>query len=139
MDRVTAAPSAPPDRHLTRSSDDSRRTDTLCPSPPAVEAYLAAHATAAPRETADLFTDDAVVHDDGRTYRGRDEIVGWRTDVARSFTYTTTRLSAVRDDPEVAVTDRVVGDFPGGRVDLRSVFTTDPSGLISALRISVVE
>lgn len=115
--------------------------DVSTPSvlPPAVEAYLAAHGTAAPRETADLFTDDAVVHDDGRTYRGRDEIVGWRTDVARSFTYTTTRLAAAREDAEVTVTERLDGDFPGGRVDLRSAFTMDPSGAIAALRISVVE
>lgn len=107
--------------------------------PPTVEAYLVAHATTAPRETADLFTDEAVVSDDGRTYRGRDEIIGWRTDVARSFTYTTTRLATARDDAEVTVTERLEGDFPGGRVDLRSTFTMDPSGAIAALRIGVVE
>ena len=57
--------------------------------------------------------------DEGRTYRGRAEIIGWRESVASQWTFTTTVTSSepISDD-EYRVTAHVVGDFPGGVVDL---------------------
>ena len=85
---------------------------------------------------AELFAPDAVVSDDGSTYRGREEIVGWLTGQASEFTTTSTRLSADRTDRTVVVVTRVEGNFPGGRVDLRNVCTLDGAGQLTTLTIT---
>lgn len=84
----------------------------------------------------ELFTPDAEVADDGRTYRGRAEITGWIFGAASEFTTTSTRLSADCSDHQATVVIRVEGNFPGGRVDLRHDFTLDPAGRISTLSIA---
>ncbi|HEY9313686.1 nuclear transport factor 2 family protein [Williamsia sp.] len=104
--------------------------------PASVTAYLAAAPGADPAIIAGLFAPDAVVVDDGHIYRGRAEIVSWRTDVARSFTYTTTRLHTDLHDHSVVVAERIEGNFPGGRIDLASRFAVDTTGQISSLTIA---
>ncbi len=74
--------------------------------------------------------------DDGRTYRGREEITVWLTGPASEFTTTSTRLSADRTDQTVVVVIRVEGNFPGGRVELRNFFTLDGTGRLTTLTIS---
>jgi ketosteroid isomerase-like protein len=63
------------------------------------EAYLA------------LFDDDAVVEDEGNTYRGIEAIRQWRADVP-TVTYDITAVDAAADGGVVA-TATVTGDFPG--------------------------
>lgn len=71
-----------------------------------------------------FFTSDAVVRDDGHTYRGTDEIRGWLARVAGEFTWTATLTGATRlDAARYEVRQRIEGDFPGGVVDLRYRFT----------------
>ena len=84
----------------------------------------------------DLFTSNAQVTDDGRTYRGRDEILGWLAGPASEYTTTSTQLSAEGTDSTVTVEIRIEGNFPGGVVDLRNTFALDPSGLITTLSIA---
>ena len=62
------------------------------------EAYLA------------LFDDDAVVEDEGKTYRGIEAIRQWRTDVPQ-VTYDITAADVQADG--VVVTATITGDFPG--------------------------
>ncbi|MBO0594736.1 nuclear transport factor 2 family protein [Nesterenkonia sp. E16_7] len=112
-----------------------RRTEL----PAVVTAFLASDATSSPQATAELFTDQAVVLDDGRTYRGREAILGWRKGAARAFSYTKTMRSARQRGPLIEIVECLEGDFPGGRVDLRSTFTVEPAGLISSLRITVAD
>ncbi|GHJ35541.1 nuclear transport factor 2 family protein [Streptomyces sp. TS71-3] len=92
--------------------------------PEAVTAYLAAHATRDPDATAACCTEDAVVVDEGHTYRGKDEIRAWRARTASAYTYTSELVAAERVDDEHYVTvHHLEGDFPGGTVDLRFRFT----------------
>jgi hypothetical protein len=82
------------------------------------------------------FTDDAVVTDEGRTYRGRDEIRRWRADVNAAYEFTVDVLGDTTDDPTGHdVTARLVGNFPGGTVDLVHRFELR-DGLIAALHIA---
>ena len=104
--------------------------------PTAVTEYLQAALDADPAALADLFTEDAIVVDDGKTYRGRGEIASWRSEVARSFTYTTTRLRTEGHADAIVVINRIEGDFPGGRIDLANRFTMDKAKRISALTIA---
>ena len=104
--------------------------------PTAVTEYLQAAPDADPAALADLFTEDAIVVDDGKTYRGRDEIASWRSEVAHSFTYTTTRLRTEEHADAIVVINRIEGNFPGGRIDLSNRFTMDEARQISSLTIA---
>ena len=57
-----------------------------------------------------LFAPDAVVTDEGRTHRGRDEIRRWR-DGTPQVTYDVTDIAT--DDGAAVVTATITGDFPG--------------------------
>lgn len=106
--------------------------------PPTVAAFTAANSRTNPREVSELFTEDAVVVDDGNTYYGRASIASWRRRLAQSASYTKTFLSARPAGQTLEVLERVEGDFPGGRVNLLSTFTLDASGLIKSVRIAAV-
>lgn len=104
--------------------------------PTAVTEYLQATPDADPAALADLFTEDAIAVDDGKTYRGRGEIASWRSEVAHSFTYTTTRLRTEEHADAIVVINRIEGNFPGGRIDLANRFTMDEAKRISSLTIA---
>jgi len=73
-----------------------------------------------------LYADDAVVTDDGKTYRGRDEIRDWLELAASEYIYTTELVDARRIDANTYVTvNHLEGDFPGGAVDLQFTFTLE--------------
>jgi hypothetical protein len=91
--------------------------------PPDVEAFVS------------LFTDDATVVDEGRTYHGLGEVRAWRTGPAIKYTYTTEVFGS--DAPSAGrylVTGRLTGNFPGRTADLRWDFTVT-GNLISRLVI----
>jgi SnoaL-like domain len=74
--------------------------------------------------TAALFTDDAVVVDEGETYRGRNAIRAWRAGPASKYMYTTTILGVSDQGADrQLVTARLDGNFPGGTIVLRHDFT----------------
>ena len=107
------------------------------PLPTAVAGYFALIDGADKRGIIDLFSPDAVVTDDGRSYRGRGEITRWLGTAASEYTVTSTRLSVESAGGVVTVTTRLEGNFPGGIVDLRNIFTLDAAGLITSLQITV--
>jgi ketosteroid isomerase-like protein len=82
------------------------------------------------------FTSDAVVHDEGQTFHGHDEIRRWRETVTSRFTYTVTVLGSEEVSPdEWVVRVRLDGNFPGGTARLRFRLTLR-DGLISQLTIA---
>jgi uncharacterized protein (TIGR02246 family) len=73
-----------------------------------------------------LFADDAVVVDEGRTWRGTSEIRAWRDGVASAYQYTTEVLGVDAAGGENYVARaHLEGNFPGGTVDLQHRFTVD--------------
>jgi hypothetical protein len=82
------------------------------------------------------FTVDGKAVDEGETYEGRDAIRGWREAVRSKYTYTAevTGTRALGDDRH-GVDVHVVGDFPGGVVDLTYAFTLR-GDLIAALEVT---
>ena len=73
-----------------------------------------------------LFTDDAVVVDEGKTRHGVDDIRAWREGPASRYQYTTEVLDCESTgDGAYVVTGRLRGNFPGGTVDLKWRFTLD--------------
>ncbi len=98
--------------------------------PAAITAYLPAHQARDTDAAIGSFAAAAVVTDEGRTCRGRDEVRGWLDGAAGQYTYTrefagATRIGAARFD----VLQHLEGDFPGGSADLHYRFTVDGASI----------
>ena len=85
------------------------------------------------------FTEDAVVLDENRHWRGADAIRQWRENVATAYEYTVAiigsqALGELDGGQRREVYTHLEGNFPGGQVDLTNRFT--PRGdLIMGLEI----
>lgn len=84
-------------------------------------------------KVAALFTEDAVVSDQGETFRGREEIRGWIDGSIHLFTTTLTFLGARDVDGMVGASYRLEGDFPGGVAELEYQFHLNDDGKIVQL------
>jgi len=85
-------------------------------------------------QIARCFTQDAVVVDEGQTYRGHEAIESWQREAQKKFNYTVEPVSASRDGERLTVTASVVGNFPGSPVQLDHVFDL-AGGRIKSLEI----
>lgn len=102
--------------------------------PTAVSTYLTAHGGGDVTTAMATFTADAVVTDEGHTYRTRDEIENWLTSAGSEYTYTTEYRGATTTAAGVDVIQHLEGDFPGGSADLHYRFALE-RGSISRLTI----
>src|SRR5689334_15984714 len=94
--------------------------------PKAVRRYFDLDAEHDVEELVALFTNDAVVIDEGRRREGTDAIRSWRTEVADRFEYRTTLLDApASEGANYRARARLDGNFPGGTVELNYDFVTD--------------
>lgn len=84
-------------------------------------------------KVAALFAADAVVSDQGETFRGLDEIRDWIDGSIHLFTTTLTFLGAREVDGMVGASYRLEGDFPGGVADLEYQFHLTDDGKIARL------
>jgi hypothetical protein len=95
---------------------------TELPGP--IRRFLAAHVAGDADTAIGAFTVDASVVDEGHTYRGTQEILGFLRNAGSEFTYTTELTGAQRiDHAHWAAVHHLEGDFPGGVVDLTYRFT----------------
>jgi ketosteroid isomerase-like protein len=93
-------------------------------TPTVVTRYLAAADARDFDALVACFTEDGTVFDEGRTYRGRDEIRGWRESLASKWEFTTSvTASEPAGDGGHLVRTHVEGNFPGGVADLTYRFT----------------
>lgn len=96
-------------------------SDTL---PTTVRAFVAAHVDRDADTASSFLSDDAVVVDQGETFRGREDVHAFLRDAGSEFEYTTEQIGARRvDDAHWVVTLRLEGTFPGGVADLDYRFT----------------
>ena len=92
--------------------------------PPPIAAYFAADSSDA-NAVARCFSESAVVIDERREHRGRPAITRWKAEATAKYHYTSEPLAVEASGPDVTVTARVTGDFPGSPVELRYRFTLD--------------
>lgn len=71
---------------------------------------------------AQCFTENAVVKDEGRTFKGRAAIKQWKADVSAKYQYICEPFTYERQHGKVIVTSRLTGNFPGSPVNLRFLF-----------------
>ena len=77
------------------------------------------------------FTDDAVVKDEGHTYKGRAAIKQWKTGTSTKYEYTSEPVACGEKDGKIVVTSHLVGNFPGSPVDLRFFFKLEGDKIVS--------
>jgi ketosteroid isomerase-like protein len=111
-------------------------TTTTPGLPTPIRSFLAAHVARDAETALRAFIPDAVVVDDGSTYRGTAEVRDFLSRAGSEFTYTTTLIGVEQlPDEEWVAVNRIEGDFPGGVADLRYRFTMRGE-LIAALTIA---
>jgi hypothetical protein len=94
--------------------------------PAVITTYLVAHRSSDGETAIRAFAVDAVVTDEGRTYRGREEIRTWLGRAGGEYTFTTEFTAAARiGQAQFDVVQHLEGNFPGGVVDLHFRFTLD--------------
>jgi len=91
--------------------------------PKPVTIYLAAVEAKDTDMLALCFADDALVHDEGRDYRGLDAIRSWKQETQTKYKYVMKPLDASVSQKTVKLRARLTGDFPGSPVDLDYTFT----------------
>lgn len=77
------------------------------------------------------FTENAVVKDEGHTYKGRAAIKQWKADVSTKYKYTCEPMAGEEKDGRTIVTCHLVGNFPGSPVDLRFFFKLEGEKIAS--------
>jgi hypothetical protein len=104
--------------------------------PATITVFLTAHTRRDAEAAIRSFTTDAVVVDDGSTFRGTAAVLDFLRRGGSEFTYTTSLVGAQRiDDERWTATNHLEGDFPGGVVDLVYRFALRDD-LISELTIA---
>ncbi len=89
--------------------------------PGPIAAYFAADQEGG-EAVAQCFTENAVVKDEGQTYRGRAAIKQWKADISARYQYTSEPLACEQKNGTIVVTSRLTGNFPGSPVNLRFFF-----------------
>lgn len=93
--------------------------------PGPIARYFAADKRSDATAIANIFTDDAIVQDERRTYAGRDAIQQWKIASSGKYTYTVDPFAIADEAGVTVITARLVGDFPGSPIDLRYRFSLD--------------
>lgn len=102
------------------------------PSP--IQTYFTAEAPQDGARLAAVFAPDAIVHDEGATHRGPEEIVAWWKAAKARYRHRAEPLDMTEAGGKHLVRARVSGDFPGSPAVL--TFTFGLRGeLIDELRI----
>ena len=83
---------------------------------------------------AENFSDDAVVHDEGKTYRGRSEIQEWNEMTNAKYKTKYEPLQVEANGSEITLTSKVSGTFDGSPVVIKYHFQTK-NNKISSLSI----
>ncbi len=68
------------------------------------------------------FTEDAIVRDEGRTYKGHDAIRQWKEESSAKYTYVSEPFAIETEGNRTIVSSHLTGDFPGSPIDLRYAF-----------------
>ena len=99
--------------------------------PKPIVTYLAAVDAKDASKLALCFSDDAVVHDEGGDYHGRDAIKAWSEETQRKYNYALEALDTSVTGKTVRVRARVTGSFPGSPIELDYLFTLANDKIIS--------
>ena len=110
----------------------SRALDLLVidlPTPIAI--YITAENSGDTEALAECFAENAVVRDEGHTFKGVDAIKQWKAETKKKYQYTVEPLTIAQEDGKIIVTNRLTGSFPGSPIELEFVFMLDGDKIVS--------
>ena len=102
--------------------------------PAAIDRYVKAENSGDVEALAECFAPDAVVRDEGRTYRGLAAIKAWKAATKKKYNHTVAPLDVVRRGGRTVLKVRLSGNFPGSPVTLEFSFVLE-GGKIASLEI----
>jgi hypothetical protein len=91
--------------------------------PPIIQKYIDASNAHDVKSILARFADDAVVHDENATHRGKIDIERWITTTIEKYKFQFKPLSSQQRDNETVVSVEVSGTFPGSPISLDYQFT----------------
>jgi ketosteroid isomerase-like protein len=77
------------------------------------------------------FSEDALVHDEGKDFHGKKLIEDWVVKTIEKYKFQFKPLSVKSDDPKVVVSIEVSGTFPGSPVSPDYYFTIQGDKILS--------
>src|SRR5260221_12885192 len=80
------------------------------------------------------FSDDAIVHDEGKTYHGKTEIQQWNEMTNAKYKTKYEPIEVITKADKITLTAKISGTFPGSPVIIKYHFETK-HGKITSLRI----
>lgn len=83
----------------------------------------------------ECFTNTAIVHDEGKTHTGKDEIQAWIEDANERYKSVMKPLQYDESDSKGVLTAEVSGTFPGSPIVLKFNFGLK-DGLIDSLKVT---
>ena len=99
--------------------------------PKPIDGYFAAEEKKDPHALARCFTDDAIVRDEGRTYRGVEAIERWNDAARKKYHHTVEPLDISRSGDTIIVAARLSGDFPGSPLGVDHIFEIRGDKIVS--------
>ena len=93
--------------------------------PAAIDLYLKAENSADIDVLSECFTQDAVVRDERRTYKGLAAIRKWKAETKAKYQHTVEPLSITAQGGNTLVKVRLAGNFPGSPIMLDFEFTLE--------------
>jgi len=87
------------------------------------------------RAFSETFSDDAIVYDEGKTYRGKNEIKQWNEMTNAKYKTKYEPLEVTTDGDKVTMTARISGTFDGSPATIK-YYLEIKNGKISLLQIS---
>ncbi len=102
--------------------------------PKVIADLLAAQEKYDSKTFAENFSDDAIVHDEGKTYHGKTEIRKWNELTNSKYKTKYEPLEVATEGNKIILTARISGTFPGSPAIIKYNFETR-NGKITSLNI----
>ena len=102
--------------------------------PKVISAYLKASNDRDGEAFGTLFTEDAVVHDEGKEHRGVAAIQRWLASTAKKYAFTLKPINVSQKANETILAVKMPGDFPGSPLSVSFCFVIH-EGKIARLEI----
>jgi len=99
--------------------------------PPIIQRYVEANNQHDVKSILACFADNALVHDEGKDFRGKKMIKDWITKTIEKYKFQFKPISVRQDDAEVIVAVEVSGTFDGSPITLDYHFTIEGDKILS--------
>jgi ketosteroid isomerase-like protein len=99
--------------------------------PPVIQTYVAVSNQHDVKSILACFSDDPVVRDEGKEFRGKEMIEGWIVKTIEKYKFHFKPLSIMDDKDEMVVAVQVSGTFNGSPVTLDYHFTIERDRIVA--------